>query len=163
MHEVGLVIAQEHDLVHVHQAPCQRERADVARDDRLVVNLLGDEAHALNAHARAAVARVGHLEQVDVAVLVDDGPDNRGDLVVAVADVAAEHLGFHGQVHERKHGRHVGVVVHVLHGLRLKLRGIDELLRGDPKLFGRGEREHRQRLLHRSVDLVFHPLLHVHC
>ena len=41
VHQLGLVIAEVHDLVDVHQAARQREGADVAGDDGLVVKIGG--------------------------------------------------------------------------------------------------------------------------
>ena len=162
LHQLRFLIAEDHDLVHVHQASRQRERPDHAREHRPVRDLSHDLPDGFDVEPCAPRAHFGHGKLIRIGILIHDGAHHRGHLFVRHHDLAAERFRLNGQIHERNgcsRGERVG---DDLHGLRLLVRGIDELLHRDAHLLDGRERQHRHRLLPVSGDDASNPFIHVH-
>ena len=162
MHELGFLVAHHHDLGHVHEPPCQRERAYGTGEHRAVVDQGSHLGYGLHVQSRAPYTHRGHHDAAGVGVLVDERAHHRGNLVIAYDRLRSERLRLHGQIHERHRGRCRIPLRNKAHGLSLVVRRPDEVAHRDAhQLHGR-KREHRQRLLPLRRNDAGEPLPHIH-
>ena len=161
VHHVGLLVAVCHGLAHIHETASQREGADDAGEHGTIGDHLAGLGNGIDIDTGTAYAHCGHCQCICLVLVGDDGAHHGGDLVIADADLGAEALGLHGQIHQAHGGAGGNLVGHHLHALGLILAAGDQVTDGDVHQLHGGERQNGNGLFGGGGDGVSHPLFHI--
>ena len=160
--ELRLLVGQEQDLVHVHQAARHGEGAGAVGEDGAVGHQGQALAQGPEDLPRSPRAQLGDLQGVSFLLGGDELPGDGGDIVGMIGALGAEGFRFHGQVHIGGGEGHVVPVRDQTDPQGHFAGGIDQLVHRDEQLLHGGIGQKRHGFFVLRCDLLADPEVHVH-